>query len=90
MANLKRIVLDVLKPHQPNVLSLSSAIAALGEDYQVLIEVLEVDEKTETVVIDVSGEHLDFEQIEHSIRALGASVHSIDKVLVQGERNRTD
>jgi hypothetical protein len=85
MPELKRIVLDVLKPHQPNVLDLAAAIAALGADYRVSIDVIEVDEKTETVAVEVDGERLDFGRIERSIRELGGTVHSIDKVLMAGD-----
>ncbi len=90
MPELKRIVLDVLKPHQPNVLDLSRAIAALGADYRVSINVIEVDEKTETVAIDVEGEQLDFDRIERSIRELGGAVHSIDLVLMAGDATSGD
>ena len=90
MPELKRIVLDVLKPHQPNVLDLSRAIAALGADYRVSINVIEVDEKTETVAIDVQGEQLDFDRIERSIRELGGAVHSIDLVLRAGDATSGD
>jgi hypothetical protein len=85
MPELKRIVLDVLKPHQPNVLELATAIAGLGADYRVSIDVIEVDEKTETVALEVEGERLDFDRIERSIRELGGTVHSIDKVLMAGD-----
>ena len=85
MPNLKRIVLDVLKPHHPNVLELSAVIAALGADYEVFVDVAEVDEKTETVVVDIQGNQLNFDQIEKSIRELGGTVHSIDKVLMSGD-----
>lgn len=85
MPSLKRVVLDVLKPHRPNVLELSSVIAALGSDYEVFVDVAEVDEKTETVVIDIRGDHLDFDRIHESIRELGGTVHSIDKVLMRGD-----
>ena len=86
MAELKRIVLDVLKPHQPNILELAAAVAALDAECRVLIDVIEVDEKTETVTVEVQGERLDFARIEQAIRELGASVHSIDKVLMAGDR----
>lgn len=85
MPELKRIVLDVLKPHQPNVLDLSTAIALLGGDYRVFIDVIEVDEKTETIAVDIEGDRLDFDAIERSIRELGGTVHSIDKVLMAGD-----
>lgn len=85
MPNLKRVVLDVLKPHRPNVLELSGVIAALGPDYRVVVDVTEVDEKTETVMVEIQGAELDFAKIEQAIRDLGGTIHSIDKVLMCGD-----
>jgi hypothetical protein len=51
MVLVKRLVLDVLKPHQPNALEFSQALARAGGDYRVCITVLEVDEKTETLKV---------------------------------------
>lgn len=84
MPSVKRLVLDVLKPHQPNTLDFARAVASLGEDYQVDIHVLEVDEKTETVQVIIEGSNLDFELISSAIDENGASLHSIDEVSVAG------
>ena len=84
MSSVKHLVLDVLKPHQPNILDFARAIAALGEDYQVDIHVLEVDEQTETVQVAIEGGSLDFELISNTINENGASLHSIDVVTVAG------
>ncbi len=85
MASVQRLVLDVLKPHQPNVLEFAQAIAALGESYRVDIQVLEVDEQTETLQVSIEGEGLDFVQINSAISEAGASLHSIDEVSVVGK-----
>jgi hypothetical protein len=84
MASVQRLVLDVLKPHQPNALEFADAIAALGEGYRVNIRVLEVDDKTETLVVSIEGDGLDFERISNAITESGASLHSIDEVSVVG------
>ncbi len=84
MASIKRIVLDVLKPHQPNALEFAQAIAQLGADYRVRLQVEEVDEKTESTVLTIEGEALDFARIEDTIAAMGGSLHSIDEVEVSG------
>ena len=49
MSLLKRIVLDVLKPHQPSILEFADTIANQCENSRVKITVIEVDEKTETI-----------------------------------------
>ena len=85
MVSVKRIVLDVLKPHQPNSLEFSRAIAGAGADYSVHLTVLEMDEKTETLQIEVAGEAIDFEVIQATIDKLGGSLHSIDEVEVRNE-----
>ena len=82
MVLVKRIVLDVLKPHQPNGLEFAKAIAERGADYRVTFTVQEVDEKTETVQIIIEGEDIDFDVITETIASLGGSLHSIDEVEV--------
>ena len=85
MVLVKRLVLDVLKPHQPNALEFSQALARAGGDYRVCITVLEVDEKTETLQVVVEGDAIDFDAVQSSIHDLGGSLHSIDEVEVQSE-----
>lgn len=85
MPCVKRLVLDVLKPHQPNALDFADAIAALGEGYRVDVKVTEVDERTETLQISIEAERLDFEAIKTTISENGGSLHSIDEVSVVGE-----
>jgi hypothetical protein len=85
MARVKRLVLDVLKPHKPNTLEFARAIAASGEGCQVDIQVLEMDEQTETLQVMIEGDSLDFDQISSVIDENGASLHSIDEVSVVGK-----
>ena len=84
MPLLKRIVLDVLKPHHPNALDLANAIAALSPDYRVSLNVTAVDEKTESAVVVVEGTAIDFETVRQAVTAMGGTVHSIDAVDVHG------
>ena len=90
MTQVKRLVLDVLKPHQPNALEFADALAALGHDYQVSLKVVEVDEKTESTMVTLVGSALDFAGIEARVTDLGGSIHSIDEVEVHSgsERHR--
>lgn len=85
MVSIKRIEIDVLKPHHPNGLEFSSAIAEKVPGARVELTVSEVDEKTETVVIVIEGEQLDYEAVVESVTAMGGSVHSIDRVEVVSE-----
>lgn len=87
MVSVKKIVLDVLKPHQPNALEFSQAIAKVGIDYHVHLTVLEMDENTETLQIEIEGSAIDFDAIQAAIDDLGGSLHSIDEVEVQNEQD---
>ena len=83
MIAVQRLSLDILKPHHPDVLELARAIAACGTDYRVLLTVLEMDDKTETLEVTVEGTSLDMDRIREAISGLGGSLHSIDTVEVQ-------
>lgn len=89
MVSVKRMVLDVLKPHQPNSLEFCQAIAKVGSDYHVRLTVLEVDENTETIQIEITASTIDFEVVQSTISDLGGSLHSIDEVEVQSETEVT-
>lgn len=82
MAEVKRIVLDVLKPHHPNALEFARALAAQGSNYRVNLQVTEVDEKTESTIITLEADAIDYPRVIDTITGLGGSVHSIDEVEV--------
>lgn len=83
MALIRKLVLDVLKPHHPNALNFAAALADLGADYKVKLTVIEVDEKTETTSLVLEGADLQFAAILEAIEQMGASMHSIDEVEVE-------
>lgn len=82
MVRLTRLVLDILKPHEPNVLEFSTLLAEQG-NLRVAVTVLEMDDKTETLEVVVEGPDIDFERIRNEIASFGASLHSIDEVEVE-------
>ena len=82
MARIRRLVLDVLKPHHPNALTFAASLADLAADCRVKLTVLEVDEKTETTSLVLEGQDIQFDLIVEAIERMGASMHSIDEVEV--------
>ena len=88
MVTVKRLVLDVLKPHQPNALEFSCNLAEVGDDYNIVLTVLEVDEKTETIRLEIEGKDLNFEEIQSAITGMSGSLHSIDVVEVKSEADK--
>ena len=84
MARVKRLVLDVLKPHHPNLVDFAKLLAEQG-GHLVKLRVLEMDEATETVQIVIEGSAIDFERLQAAITDFGASLHSVDEVDAEGE-----
>ncbi len=84
MPKIRRLVLDVLKPHQPNIVDFATCLAALAADYRIKITVTAVDKMTENILLEIEGSDLQFEDIRTEIKKMGASVHSIDEVDVDG------
>jgi len=82
LANVRRVVLDVLKPHLPSVIELSSKLADLPGVYGVDISLIEMDQKVENVKITCEGDSIDYEKVENIIKQSGGSIHSLDKVSV--------
>jgi hypothetical protein len=80
MSRFTQIVLDVLKPHQPSILIVARTLVEHCPGLRVAIDVEAVDEKTESVIIQLDGEDIDFEGVSETLSELGASVHSIDRV----------
>jgi hypothetical protein len=80
LSEIKRIVLDVLKPHQPSLIELSQSLATLSGVLGVNCVLDEVDQETESVKITIEGTDIDYAQVETVIRESGAVVHSVDSV----------
>ncbi|MCJ2555141.1 MAG: DUF211 domain-containing protein [Candidatus Thermoplasmatota archaeon] len=80
MSEIKRIVLDVLKPHQPSLIELSRSLANLSGVLGVNCVLDEVDQETESVKITIEGTNIDYVLVEAAIRESGAVVHSVDSV----------
>ena len=80
MVGIKRLVLDVLKLHNPTIIEIANVIGKLVGIDGVNISLYEVDQKTENVKITIEGDRIDFDTIKKTIEDYGAAVHSIDEV----------
>ncbi len=80
MTDIKRIVLDVLKPHKPDLIEMSQRLSALKGVDGVNCSLDEVDQETESVKITIEGTSIHYESVEDTLRELGAVIHSVDEV----------
>ena len=80
MSDLKRLVLDVLKPHNPSIIDVAQQLSILDGISGENVSIKEVDQETETVKITIKGNSIDYELVEETIREVGAVIHSVDNV----------
>jgi len=84
--NLRRVVLDVVKPTGASALpSIAEAVGNVTGVSSVNITVEEVDSKTEGLLVTVEGSGIDFTELNEAISRSGAVVHSVDQV-VSGDK----
>lgn len=81
MAKIRRMVLDIMKPHEPSVIKYSSDLANLDCVEGVNSSMVEIDNEVENIKVTLEGDNIHYEEVERVIDQLGGSVHSVDKVL---------
>lgn len=77
---VRRIILDVLVPRDPDVLVYAARLSELEGVDGVNIAVIEQDDRTRTVEVAIEGEDIPFDAVSATIDQIGGSVHSVDQV----------
>ena len=80
MTSIKRVILDVLKPHKPSIIELAKRISAIEGISGVNISLEEVDAETDSVKITIEGTNISYDAVKSEIEECGAVIHSIDGV----------
>ncbi|MEF8843779.1 MAG: DUF211 domain-containing protein [Haloarculaceae archaeon] len=80
MATVRRLVVDVLKPHDPPLVEFTRQVSEVDCVGGVTATLIELDQEVQNVKLTFEGESLDPETIEERIEELGATVHSVDQV----------
>ena len=80
ISKTRRLVLDVLKPHQPSIIDLSAKLSGLRGVSGANISVYEIDRKVENVKITLEGTSINFGRVKEVLEHAGATVHSVDEV----------
>jgi len=79
---VKKVVLDVLKPHQPPIPELASRLVACHGVERVDISLAEIDQNTESIKVLLEGGDVKIDTVKKCIEDMGATIHSIDEVEV--------
>ena len=78
---LEKVVLDVLKPRDVSIVELGKSLGVLDGVREVSIIVTEVDVKTETIKIVITGEKLCYEDINEELNNNGCAIRSVDELV---------
>jgi uncharacterized protein len=76
-----RVVLDVLKPHEPPLPEFALYLRELTGIRRAEISVEEIDDKTESLVVILTG-NIHYEDLRTHLAVKGAAIHSVDGVTV--------
>lgn len=88
MLKIRRLVLDVLKPYDPEINLVANEILEKCDDSKISginITVTAMDRLTQGVKIVIEGLNLDYEKINNVLGSMNCIVHSLDQV-VAGDR----
>jgi hypothetical protein len=85
MTAVRRLVIDVLKPHDPPLVEFTSQVSDVESVEGVTASLIELDQEVQNVKLTFEGSGLEFDAIEETVERLGATVHSVDQVAC-GER----
>ncbi len=80
MTEIRRLVLDVLKPHHPSIVELAKKLSSMEGISGVNCTLEEVDQETESIKITIEGTNIDYDELEQARSESGAVVHSVDSV----------
>jgi hypothetical protein len=86
---IKKILLDVLKPHEPQIQELASKLGALPGISEVSISLAEIDQSTESIKVSIDGTNISIDSVRKTLEELGAVIHSIDQVSVAKKTSRS-
>lgn len=85
MAKIRRLVLDTLKPHEPNIIDLANMISELEGVSSVNISIYEMDRMVENAKITIEGDAISFSKVSLVIEDMGGTIHSLDEVVAGKE-----
>jgi len=82
-----RLVLDIVKPHNPTIIELAEALNELPGVFKVEIDVQDYDTNIERLKVILEGEDLDYEEISRVVKYYGGNIASLDGVTSTSEES---
>jgi uncharacterized protein len=82
---IARVVLDVLKPHEPPLTEFALYLKELVGIKRVEVSVDEIDDRTQSLQVILTG-NIEYEALRLHLAVKGAAIHSVDSVIVVSSR----
>jgi len=80
MTAVRRLVIDVLKPHDPPLVEFTRRVSEVESVAGVNATLIELDQEVQNVKLTFEGEAVEYDPVEERVEELGATVHSVDQV----------
>lgn len=74
-------MLDVLIPNKISIVEFAEKLASMKGIDSVNVTVKEIDAETETLIVVIEGNSIDFSSVSELIEKMGGVIHSIDQVI---------
>jgi len=78
---IRRLVLDILKPHEPSITDFAEQTNEINGVEGVNATLIEIDEDVQNIKLTVEGEGIDEQKVTENVEDLGGSIHSIDQIV---------
>ena len=74
--------LDVLKPHSPSIDYVANSLMEIEGVFKVRVNLDELDQKTASLHIHITGDDLSLEFINEKLTSLNCAIHSVDEISI--------
>ncbi|WP_227379844.1 DUF211 domain-containing protein [Haladaptatus halobius] len=81
MAPVKRLVIDVLKPHEPSTIEFAQHIAGTSNVAAVNATLIELDQEVKNLKLTLEGDEIEYDDVRASVKDAGGTIHSVDQVV---------
>ena len=85
VVKVKRLVIDTQKPLETPKLDLARALCSINGIEEVILSVMEVNLKTETIRLLITGQDILYERVQDVLSNFMSAVRSIDEIEVKCE-----
>jgi hypothetical protein len=77
---VRRLLLDSLKPRELSIITLTTALGSVEGVETVDVVVIEVNSKTETIKVTITGPQIDYDSVQKVMAKHGVSIKGIDEI----------